>query len=399
LKVSTRQSPAVQRSEAPKAKAQTAEAKSKAPARELPRSEEAAKKLQGERAGEHKALATLGAGVFDVQARGGVEKLCERYGVKCSGRGEERMLTNLQALDQSVRAKDPIAALGTHDTRRAIFRLEGLLRLYGKELPGLEPALGKIKELEDVIGDYTKNVTTLEAATKDGAPPKVLHEMEKVRDASLDAVKTVVERDWAVKGEGRSAGVQEVVKHLDKADFGSDAHDRKFVAKALASHIEHIRDEHYSMRNLSDGVHALRRQLRWTVLYTEALDGTVQLAPVKHEDSSYVKVLGDKELEKLYQFVPYADAKPGEEPIMLPKELYAGLQKSTYDLGVIKDDVEAREAMEDAYKKAGFSRSDVEDVMGDKGSIDDMEKRATQVHDLMKSEHLLKRVQHAFEEG
>jgi hypothetical protein len=399
VKVSTRQSPAVQRTEAPKAKTQTEQAKPKAPARDLPRADQAEKKLQGERAGDHKALASLGAGVFDVQERGGVQKLCERYGVECSGRGEERMLTNLQALDQSVRAKDPIAALGTHDTRRAIFRLEGLLRLYGKELPVLQPALGKVKALEDVIGDYTKNVTTLAAATKDGAPPKVLHEMEKVRDESLEVVKTMVEKDWAVKGDGRSDGVQEIIKHLDKADFGSDEHDRKFVAKALASHVEHIRDEHYSMRNLSDGVHALRRQLRWTVLYTEAMDGTVQLGPVKHEDSSYVKVLGHKDLEKLYEFVPYAPAKEGETPIELPKELYAGLQKSTYDLGVIKDDVEAREAMEEAYKKAGFSKSDVEDVMGDKGTVDDMEKRATQVHDLMKSEHLLKRVQHAFEEG
>jgi hypothetical protein len=399
LKISTRQSPAVQRTEATKPKAQTAEAKAKAPARDLPSSDQAEKKLQGERGGEHKALATRGAGVFDVQERKGVDALCERYGVTCSGRGEERMLTNLMALDESVRAKDPIAGLGTHDTRRAIFRLEGLLRLYGKELPTLQPALGKIKELEDVIGEYTKNVTTLEAATKDGAPPKVLHEMEKVRDASLADVKTLVERDWAAKGEGRSEGVAEIIKHLDKADFGSDEHDRKFVAKALAGQIEMVRDTHYSMKTLSDGVHALRRQLRWTVLYTEALDGTVQLAPVKHEDSSYVKVLGHKDLEKLYQFVPYAAPKPGEEPIELPKELYAGLQKTVYDLGVIKDDVEAREAMEEAYKKAGFSKHDVEDVMGDKGTLDDMEKRATQVHDLMKSEHLLKRVQHAFEEG
>jgi len=85
--------------------------------------------------------------------------------------------------------------------------------------------------------------------------------------------------------------------------------------------------------------------------------------------------------------------------MLLPRELYAGLKQVTYELGEIKDDVELRQALEQAYKAAGFSKHDAEDVMDERGTQADMEKRATKVHEAMKHEHLLKRVQHAVEDA
>jgi hypothetical protein len=401
MKVQARPAPATQRTEAPRPKpAATVTAK---PGRALPDAAAADGKLKGERTGDFKALAARGAELYGAQEQKTVEALCSKYGVKCSGRGEERMLMALATIDHALQVgpgiDELLSSLSEHDTRRDIFRLEALLRLYSGELPELEGALGKVKQLEDAVGAISVFTNALNAPKTKDAPPAVREQLTKSRDALVAKLKDVVGNGWAPGGKGRSDGVASIIKHLDKADFGSDSHDRKFFAKALAGHVEKVRDEHYSMKVLGDGVHALRRQLRWTVLFTEAADGTVQLGPVKHEDSAYTKVLGNKELEKLYQFVPYAPPHDGEEPIELPVELYAGLQKVVYELGVIKDDVELRESLEHAYKQAGVPKHRVDDLLGDKGTETDMEKRATAVHDQMKQEHLLKRLHHAFEDA
>jgi hypothetical protein len=403
MKVTARKSAAVPRSEA-KLKAAPAAAKKPPTADFEPAKTNAAEsKLKGERSGEFKALAAAGKGLYDVGGREAVDALCARYGIKCKGRGEERMLLGLATLDQALHSstdiKQMVKSLAAHDARREIFHLEALLRLYSKENKELEPALARVKALEDVLGDVSIPANAIEALTKMSGPQPVIDVLKKTWEQKLEAVNKAVARDWAPGADGLSEGVKKVIKDINKADFGSDAHDRKFVAKALSNHVGKIRDEHYSMKVLGDGVHALRRQLRWTTLYAEALDGTVQEGPVKHHDSAYVKVLGHKDLEKLYQMSGFAIAKEGEEPILLPAELYAGLQKSTYELGVIKDDVELRESLEAAYKTAGIPKHRIDDLLGERGTEPDMEKRATVVHEQMKHEHLLKRVHHAFEEG
>jgi hypothetical protein len=403
MKVTARKPVAVPRSEA-KRQAGPGAAKKPVPAGlEPPKANLAESKLKGERSGDFKALAASGQGLYDVGGREAVDALCARYGIKCKGRGEERMLLGLATLDQALHSssdiKQMVKSLAAHDARREIFHLEALLRLYSKEHKELEPALARVKALEDVLGDVSIPANAIEALTKMSGPQPVIDALKKTWEQKLEAVNKAVARDWAPGADGLSEGVKKVIKDINKADFGSDGHDRKFVAKALANHVGHIRDEHYSMKVLGDGVHALRRQLRWTTLYAEALDGTVQEGPVKHHDSAYVKVLGHQDLEKLYQMTGFAIAKQGEEPILLPAELYAGLQKSTYELGVIKDDVELRESLEAAYKAAGIPKHRIDDLLGERGTEPDMEKRATVVHEQMKHEHLLKRVHHAFEEG
>lgn len=400
VKVGVRKTVVVPRSEAKRPERAAAKP---APVRELPSQAQGERKLKGERSGEFQALAARGSNLYETNARDAVDALCERYGITCHGRGEQRMLVTLATLDQALQAGDETreltVALAQHDTRRSIFQLEALLRLYSKEHEELEPALAKIKELEDALGAASIPANAIEAATELGVPQPVIDALKQEQSDALKKVTTLLERDWAPGPDGRSDAVKKMLKSVDKADFGSDSHDRKFVAKALSKHVEHIRDEHYSMKVLDDGVHALRRQLRWTTLYTEALDGTVQIGPVKHDESAYVKVLGHKDLEKQYQMRELPAPPDGERPITLPAELYAGLQKTIYDLGVIKDDVELRESLEKAFKAAGLPKHRVDDFLGERGTQKDMEKRATVVHEQMKHEHLLKRVHHAFEDA
>jgi hypothetical protein len=276
------------------------------------------------------------------------------------------------------------------DARREIFHLEALLRLYSHETgDGLLPALAAVKKLEDAVGAVSVPQNALKVAQKRGAPAEVIARLEAWRDETLKTLEQVVAQ------EGRST-VALVRRALGQFDFGTASEDRKRVKETLAGHLEHLREKKYDMSDL-DSMHSLRRGLRWTVLYCEALDGLVQLSAVKHTESSYAQILGNADLEKQYKFEPFGAPKPGEKIIELPAELYAGLQKTIWEFGEIKDDAEVRHSLERAYREAGLPKHRLDDLLDDRGGAEKMTERATAVREEMKAEHLLKRLHHVFD--
>ena len=58
----------------------------------------------------------------------------------------------------------PVDSLIAGNTRAQLFRLEGLLRLYGRAFPDLDEYLLEVKEVEDGLGAYSFAVDSLNFA-------------------------------------------------------------------------------------------------------------------------------------------------------------------------------------------------------------------------------------------
>src|SRR5439155_3590173 len=116
----------------------------------------------GQRASDFKALA----------ARGGLEYVHEG-GPRA--RFDKALSTIERALGSGKNLDQTVAALTTRDSRREVFHLEALLRLYShREDDGLLPALKAEKKLEDAIGAVSPLEHVLKDARTKRAPQAVV---------------------------------------------------------------------------------------------------------------------------------------------------------------------------------------------------------------------------------
>lgn len=329
-------------------------------------------KLHAERAEDWQGLAAVSSGSLFGEASP-VDALVERYGLQPPTRPQEKFFEALSFIDQAVQgSKDPekvAASLMNHDSRREIFRLESLLRLYGTELPGHLPL---VKELEDHLGAVSTFAHALKNAK--GAPPVVIERITQLLEASRTAVVALVKAKWLPGPSGRSQPVETLGRAFAAAELGSAKHDRKVFAGRLATVLDKLKDgsKQLSMGDLEGGVHKLRRQLRWVALYMESSGGLVQSK--------------GSNLPKL---------KKGDEAIEVPAALYLHLQKLIEKLGDVKDDVERHELFSSAYEELGLDPAQ----LGKAGTPKDMETRATKLYDELQDAKLLKKLRNVFEEA
>lgn len=331
-----------------------------------------------------------------------VSGLVDRYKLGELSRPLARFAGPLAFVDESIhsnpRAQAVADALLTHDSRREIFTLEALLRLYEPELgrDGERP-LKLVKELEDHVGATTSFQNAKVAMRQNHAPPAIINRIAELEDAGRQAVIELISEKWLPGVDGKSKAVSNIIKGLVDHDFGKPGHDRKRVAKSLAKLADKLRHKDFPTDSIVT-VHKFRRQLRWLALYLEAVDGLVQPVTRKNPSAHYSALMTDTKLVKaVIGAGGLPPPHPGEEPIEIPGDLYFGLQKAIYDLGVVKDDVELRELLSSVLEEQGKSPDEVAKILGSKGSQKDMQARATAIRDELATHHVLKGLQEAFE--
>lgn len=121
--------------------------------------------------------------------------------------------------------------------------------------------------------------------------------------------------------------------------------DRDFILESLAKQSEDVVKRDLDMMELEDGVHELRRIVRWILMYSSSLDGLIQVG----SPAAHCSVAAYKDIHKTpisnskYVIMPPATHEP--KPCALSACLIFATAKVVKDLGDIKDEGQGREAV------------------------------------------------------
>jgi hypothetical protein len=319
----------------------------------------------------------------------------------------ERVLVHAAKIDAVLRSEPDadklVDLIMSKDLRRQVFLLEGIAKLYanihGK--PAERVYLGA-KALEDRIGHYSMTKSNLATAEKVGADPKVIAVLKADMDASRAALKALVTSEWMPDAKGRLPGMRDIVEDWGEAKWGSAEKDLKAIKRELARRLEKIETTPFDMNELEDGIHELRRQLRWFPIYAESLNGLFQLDDTTNPVKAYEPMLQHPIASSKYVNLPPADRE--KDPVAIPKSLYCALMQLTLDLGALKDAGEPIHFIRDAYVRAGIADAASAARMVAKlfaGTADehDIHAGAHALYDDMKRNGLVRELRHAVENG
>ncbi len=236
------------------------------------------------------------------------------------------------------------------DARGAFFKVEGLLRLYKEKYPEFEYLLIEVvKPFEDALGHYDERVEYRKAAEKYKAPQKVID--------NLAAQEAEAKKEFLAFYAKNTHVIDKLDSEIAKVDWRKTKKDRKDIIKALQSEFEDVAQLKYKMSDLQGGVHEMRRHLRWLLIYIQALNGQILLKdPVGAlKLPEYSSLLTHPIAEGPFSKVaPNPDVK---EPIYVSRELFLALSRVVQDLGAIKSEAEAIEAMALAFRETGAART------------------------------------------
>ena len=288
-----------------------------------------------------------------------VAVLLQRYGSdEVAARPLERVLVQCARIDDIVRqssdADELVEKVMAGDLRRYVFLLEGIGKLYGKRYDEAGDTYTSAKALEDLLGEVSATRTNLAYARQVKAPADVVTHLERKAEKTRKSLKKLLVNEWMPDKRGRVPAIKKIVDDWGSAKWDGYVDDKKLVRRELVHRLVKLSDAEYSMGDLANGIHELRRQLRWFPIYAESLNGLVQLDDKKNPVPAYVPMLQVKLATSKYVDLP--DDSREVDAVTISKSLYLGLMQLTLDLGGIKDAGEPLEELFAAYQETGHAR-------------------------------------------
>lgn len=222
-------------------------------------------------------------------------------------------------------------ALIKEEARGATFQLQALAVIYGfKEMEE------DFQDLEDAIGEYEKWDKIYDKAKSDKKKKEVAEKREKGKE---ELVKLLKKKDWC----GKKSRLKDWREYIENFGWAGYSTDKEQVLKALTKHLKGLGETEFDMTILEhgDGLHELRREVRWFTIMAQVVNGLVQfredktdcpvpalasLVTSKHADSKFAKL---------------AAGKHEKEPCLVSQCLFVGFSKFIKELGDLKDEAEA----------------------------------------------------------
>lgn len=207
-----------------------------------------------------------------------IQKLEDRS----KGVSQRAWARRLRALEEQLRKarEQPSPALALHraGARTPLFQLECLARLHREiiddelflplhlETKALEDALGAVDFADGLVKKCADNDSELRA-----------YFLGRRAEASAHAQRELSAAGWFGDGEDESEALGEVLDVLDDADFVSEKKERKLVAEYFVEQARSLQkkleENAFDFTQLEDGVHEVRRKVRWLSILPASLDG------------------------------------------------------------------------------------------------------------------------------
>jgi hypothetical protein len=187
----------------------------------------------------------------------------------------------LDQLDEALNPKgnvsfDAIAKeLVDGSSRVAAFNLQALARLYESEDKMFKTIKEDFKGLEDAIGAYDKWSNVIKKAKKKGLSGDKLNDLMARQNSEMDKLKEFLEKEKWVTGGKKKSRLKEIKSELKDFKWLSPEDDRKLLIDVVAKELKSLDETKFDMGILEegDGVHELRRSLRWILIEMRVLNG------------------------------------------------------------------------------------------------------------------------------
>lgn len=248
------------------------------------------------------------------------------------------------------------SAVNEGTARSQLFRLESLLRLYGRAFPDLDRYLRAVKEVEDGLGAYSyavdaanfardkfrkENQTHAPEASLKAEQDRILDGLAKKEQAARDVLTKLLERTTL------GSDLSELRSELNSTLAGwSTSRDLEYVNGELQRVLKNVRDGRFDFNKLEDGIHEFRRRLRWFPMTIDSLDGLVL---VRDDAAGACPVPA---LESLagsgaarHRYANPALRYPAPRPCTISRCLLWQVSKTLRDIGRVKDEAEGETAI------------------------------------------------------
>lgn len=243
-------------------------------------------------------------------------------------------LKTLRSTLESGQSVDQIAQTLLSSGRPASFSLQALCRLYEKEDDQFKAMRDDFKGLEDGIGQYDKWESIYQTAQSQGKDKATLDRLKAQADSALTTFSQMLTSKGWISKEGPSLAAKHE-ETLKKFAWKATSEDRKIVLKHLSKELDDLATTKYDMKILEvgDGVHELRRDLRWILIEQLSLNGMIVL-----KNSCAAPGYSALPLNDRYTALRSSPLEPS--PCEVDGCLVAAAAKAVNDIGDLKDQAE-----------------------------------------------------------
>jgi|GEM_PF-3143091 len=268
----------------------------------------------------------------------------------------ERPLVFIEKAMSETNSTSAAGKMMEKSARTVAFQLQALGRLLEGHDSNFKRLKKDAKSLEDLIGQGKKYADLLE---QDNLSEAKKNKYQREFEKAVAKLAQSIETDWSSGAKAR-----EWRESLAKDSWLKSA-QTDYLKQQLQKEIEDVLEKDYDMEygEEGNGLHELRRNLRWPVMEFDLLKDMFRLT---QDNSCQKKALTMIEHGKNSD---YANIKFTGGKTTLSSCAYYGLVGAVERLGEIKDELEKREQLEDKLPKE-IKKQALTILVAIRGSVD-----------------------------
>jgi len=250
-----------------------------------------------------------------------------------------------EALQSSTDPNVVVQNLRAGNLRGTTFALEGMLKFYEKRYTNLAGFRPILKRLEDQLGWYLDSEDHLEWARKLGLTPEtdpdVFKYLNQDRELNHQKLVDLLKNDHWIPDSQHAQGStpQAIDLNLTMTKWDSLEDDHELVVRRLQHYVDkELLEAQYDMKDLENGLHKFRREIRWLLIYMQTLNGQVVLDD-RELGKKWQEILKDPVAKSPFSKLPAPEAQ--DYHTFFPRAFYLELTKAVKELGDAKDSGEA----------------------------------------------------------
>lgn len=277
--------------------------------------------------------------------------------------------------------------------RNILFKIEALCRIYKSinDKKIFDPLNDQVKTAEDILGQYDFEVwfaqqfKSTEGSFYDNLSNGLI-QFEKKFEADFTAT------GFIPANSGVYENISDQLKHVKwpaEREFAEQL--TAFMIKKIEKIIKEYEEGTFDLSEPEEGIHELRRKIRWISIYASVANGFIQLkpGPLPHPDLQRYQT--EEIIHSPFNELP---KKPrGINPIQIQSPHFYALSWMIQELGVIKDRALLNITFEDRIKSYKTEKSEVEKIRKkldqNKSKLEDDIHYATSIVDDFFKKHLI----------
>lgn len=219
------------------------------------------------------------------------------------------------------------------DLRTIFFKLEALTRTYKEQDPQFLKMHTEFKNFEDDLGSWEK----WHSIYKRSGSTTFLRKRDRAWARIRESIRT---GNWQKK-HGANATSQQFLNFIQTYNFGGYQQDKSFVTATIASHIDILNGKTFDLTYLEqgNGLHELRKEVRWILHQVRYLRGLIQYKPKNICPIESFLFLVDSDARDL-KYAQLSTSEKETDPCFISMCTFLSMAKAVDDLGDIKDKIE-----------------------------------------------------------